>query len=254
MCLCFVCKANESVTIYTEIFPPYQVQASEGGKITGLTTYIVKSIFDEIGINYSIQVLPWPRAYKMVENTENAFIYSMIRTPLRKDKFHWLFPLCQLNINIYKKKSRSDIQIESPSDLKKYIIGIARDNAIQEYLIRKEIKKKKNLVMVNTINQLSALLLKERTDLIIISGARFNVMRRNYPDEVKNIEKIYTLNELKRQLYLAANIATQASLINQVKATYQQADDKVKSYCDRQLEEYEDQRAIAHHPNDFTLQ
>ena len=93
---------SQPVEIVTENYPPFSF--SEHGKIAGLSTLIVKTIMDESGLEYSINLYPWARAYMMVQNKNNVLIYSLTRTKEREESFVWL---AKLHTPVFYLYSRS---------------------------------------------------------------------------------------------------------------------------------------------------
>ena len=83
----------DKVIVVTENYPPYNYEHE--GKVSGLSTDIIKRIMDESGLDYKIEILPWARAYKMALNQDNVLIYTITRTTEREDLFHWIVMLSQ---------------------------------------------------------------------------------------------------------------------------------------------------------------
>lgn len=59
-----IVAAEQQYEILTEIFPPYQ-QYDESSVLTGLSVDLVKKLFNEANVEYTITVYPWPRANSM---------------------------------------------------------------------------------------------------------------------------------------------------------------------------------------------
>lgn len=76
------------VIVVTENYPPYNYE--QEGKVTGLSTDIVKRIMDESGLDYKIELLPWARAYEMALNRDDVLIYTITRTTERENLFNWV--------------------------------------------------------------------------------------------------------------------------------------------------------------------
>jgi len=224
--------AAEPLEIVTEIFPPYQTINHQTQEVTGIASEIVKTSFELANLDYAIKVLPWARAYHTALYTKNTFIYSLLKTPARADKFHWLIPLCALKVKVYKHASRHDIQIGTLEDLKKYRLGIARDNATHDYLLAKGFSLNKNLILVNKAEQLQKMLASQRIDLFIFATPFVNTLKQLKPHAAQELTSIMTLTDLTRNLYLAANIHTQAKLLAQIKDSYHKNKEKINRQCD----------------------
>ena len=78
--------ASESATIYTT---PISLVMTDDPERPGIGYEIVKALFDRIGKPFEIISLPWARAQYMAENTPEALIFPLSRTPTRENKFTW---------------------------------------------------------------------------------------------------------------------------------------------------------------------
>ena len=75
----------EEIKIVTTEFPPYNYE--ENGKITGLSTKVVRAVLKELGMNSEIKSYPWARAYEMALKQENVLIYSILRISEKENLF-----------------------------------------------------------------------------------------------------------------------------------------------------------------------
>ncbi|MBL4789706.1 MAG: transporter substrate-binding domain-containing protein [Kordiimonadaceae bacterium] len=91
LCLAFACRANgaEPVTLYTENLRPYIYQ-NKDGRIAGTSVAKVRKIMVEAGLDYTIRVLPWPRAFREANINKNSLIFNLSRTQSREKMFHWV--------------------------------------------------------------------------------------------------------------------------------------------------------------------
>lgn len=130
--------SKPKLTIYTEEFPPFNYRDQE--KITGGSTEIVEEIMKRANVDYSIKLLPWSRAYKLVQQDPNSLIYSISRRKDRENLFIWVGKIAPSNNSIYALKG-SNIKISSLNDLNSFKIGTTFDDARDTYLIGKGIPR-----------------------------------------------------------------------------------------------------------------
>jgi polar amino acid transport system substrate-binding protein len=78
---------------------------TENGKLTGVTTGVVREIARRLGIDCNIEVLPWARGYQRLRSEPNVALFTTARTPERKALFHWVGPLYVSSMAFY---ARSD--------------------------------------------------------------------------------------------------------------------------------------------------
>ncbi|MEX0298516.1 MAG: substrate-binding periplasmic protein [Kordiimonas sp.] len=97
-CLCIqtvaiasICIAadTEPVTIYTEDFPPYNFKKQQG-KVEGVSVDLVTDLMEEAGLDYSIKLMPWPRAVREAEKDPKGLIFSIARIENREKIYDWL--------------------------------------------------------------------------------------------------------------------------------------------------------------------
>ncbi|WP_262689388.1 substrate-binding periplasmic protein [Kordiimonas aestuarii] len=88
--------------VYTEDYPPYNYTDTDG-RVAGLATEKVRQVLDASGLGYTIKLVPWSRAMLYATTQENAFIYTITRTPAREVQFDWLVPLADSNFYLYAR-------------------------------------------------------------------------------------------------------------------------------------------------------
>ncbi len=83
---------KSTIAIYTGELPPY---VSEDLPQYGMIYKIVKSILEEMDIEYSISFLPWGRAENYIQNSQHSAIFPYIYTEKRAENFLFTDPLFQ---------------------------------------------------------------------------------------------------------------------------------------------------------------
>jgi polar amino acid transport system substrate-binding protein len=115
----------QAVDVWVENFPPFGYE--ENNKLTGLSTEVLEYIMKDTGIKAEKwEIAPWARAYMKAQKNHNSILCTVVKTSEREKMFHWIGPIADRNIYVYKLKSRKDIQINSLEDLKKYSVGVVR--------------------------------------------------------------------------------------------------------------------------------
>ena len=74
--------AAAPLTVVTEEFPPYSY--AQGGKLTGYSVEVVRAALGGAGLDYSMTIYPWARAYQIGRAQPNVLIFSIVRTPERE--------------------------------------------------------------------------------------------------------------------------------------------------------------------------
>jgi len=212
--------ADESVySIYTEEFEPFNY-LSEKQQVIGTATTKVELLFKLSNIKYKINLTPWFRTIKAVDETPNTFIYSLVRSPQREDKYHWIMPLCPLNIALFKLAERIDIKAKNLEQAKSYIIGVERNQLTVNYLLSKGFVENKNLVIVKDEKQTRGMLNKQRVDMVFATES-FALSKNKKTPKQKPWELLFRVNEMSLPMYLAANRDSNAEVIEKLQRTYQ---------------------------------
>ncbi|WP_234401203.1 substrate-binding periplasmic protein [Pseudoalteromonas sp. T1lg23B] len=228
-------ESNEQVHIYTEDFPPYQ-EFLGPGRIGGVATDLVKTLFEHSKIDYKIHVLPWFRTNHVVNHTPNAFIYSLARTQEREKQYRWVAPLCEINVSFYKLKARKDIKINDIEDVRQYVVAVASGQPTEQHLVEIGFSQEDNLVILASHEQGAQMLNKARVDLLY--GADLFV---------KNVqmalgrggewERVYVSPHLSKRMYLAANINSDETLISKLQKSHKMLKNKlnIEARCEQAI-------------------
>ena len=198
----------EELTIITENAPPNSF--IENGKLTGRTVEIVQATLKEIGLaGHSIKIYPWARGYLMLSNKKNIALFATTRSAQREDLFKWAGPIMDNKINLYKLKSRKDIKVNLLEDIKKYMVGGAIGDVKSQYLEAKGIKLDKVSQDIQNIKKL----FHGRLEIIPYASARLNYDVRSCGQNVNDMEEIFYVKEISKQLYVAFSKQTDDSIV-----------------------------------------
>ncbi len=137
--------ASPQVTLLTEENHPHSVRNSKTGKIEGVAVDIILSLMDQTNTKYTLEILPWNRAFRRAQNEENTCIFATNRIPEREKMFQWVSPTHVGGWALYQRPE-SKFTIETLDDLKALaIVGRHRnpasdqlEAAIQNKILRTE--------------------------------------------------------------------------------------------------------------------
>lgn len=118
----------------TEDYRPFNYV--EGADITGLAPEVLKEICNQLKIPFEVSVLPWDEAYAITQATDNAVLFSINMSSLRKDLFKWAGPIAATDWLFYAA-SKNLVELNSLNDAKKVDkIGVIKDYSIEQFLIQ----------------------------------------------------------------------------------------------------------------------
>ncbi|MEM7194379.1 MAG: ABC transporter substrate-binding protein [Pseudomonadota bacterium] len=122
----------QTIHLKTETYPPFNMN-NEDEKIIGISTEIVETLFERSGVEYTMELLPWQRAFNMALEEQNTAVFSTTRTAEREPKFKWVGPLVQNNW-VFLARERNDIEISSLDDAKGLKVGGYQGDAVALFL------------------------------------------------------------------------------------------------------------------------
>jgi polar amino acid transport system substrate-binding protein len=155
---------SQNIEVVTEEFPPYNF--TENGKIVGVSTEVVRAVFDKLNLDADISMYPWERAYHMALQQQSTLIYSIIRNDKRESLFQWIDVVAPLQACLFSLKSNENIEITNLSDIIKYSFITNRNGAIAQKLHEQGLVDKGNLRKTISINDNFTMLLTGRVDLL----------------------------------------------------------------------------------------
>ncbi|MCX7023088.1 MAG: transporter substrate-binding domain-containing protein [Spirochaetes bacterium] len=187
----------QKLTILTEISGSSQFLDADG-TMKGSNYEIVRAMQKRLGDRNPIEVMPWARAYNMLETGSGTMLFSTTRTPEREPLFKWVGPIQVADWSFFAQKG-SGIRINSLEDARKVkSIGTYKDDVREAFLIKNGFT---NLDSATDNIQNVRKLLAGRIDLFIstnlgIGGTLLSAGAR--PDDVESVFVIQTA-----KLYLA---------------------------------------------------
>lgn len=199
--------------VFTEELAP--VHFTEDGRIVGIATDIVRSIFKEAGLRPDIRSYPWKRTYLNVLRKPGSFVFTINRTRDREHLFQWIGPILNKRTYLYRLASRKDIQVHSPDDLNQYTTVVILGYALTKKLEDLGLSPARELIVTRNKREQMRVFLRGRADLI--TGNEFTMARAlaetgHCMDEVV---PVLLMNE--KGYYLAANLETDPELVERLR-------------------------------------
>lgn len=210
--------AAPPLTLVTEDFAPYSYL--DHGKVSGYATEVLASALVHAGIDYSVQIYPWARAFQMARTQPNVLIYSIVRTPEREAQFHWIAQLAPRSVYLYQLKSRRDIKVRTVDDLRRYRIGANRGDVVEEQLHHLGLT-------ADLVSQDEASLRKlvvGRIDLMVASERMLQGLCQRIQVRCAQLERVMPMPGLG-DYYVAASLGTPPATVQAVRGAL----DKLKS-------------------------
>jgi polar amino acid transport system substrate-binding protein len=130
---CAVSHAQQAPRLYlaTEAAVPHSML--EGTRVIGIGADTVREIVKRAGIDYTIELLPWKRAYTAALERSDACVFSTTRTPERDPLFTWIGPIGEADW-VLMARADSKLRLDSLDDARGYRIGTYNGDARDHYL------------------------------------------------------------------------------------------------------------------------
>ncbi len=205
--------ANEDPVVFTEELAP--VHFTEDGRIVGIATDIVRSIFQEVGLRPDIRSYPWKRTYINVLRNPGSFVFTINRTQDRENFFQWIGPIMHKRTYLYRLASRKDIHVPGPDALHQYTTVVILGYALTKKLEDLGLSPAKELIITRNKKEQMRVFLRGRADLI--TGNEFTMARAlaETGHSMDEVVPVLLMNE--KGYYLAANLDTDPKLVERLR-------------------------------------
>ena len=224
MVFCISVYAGEPIQIVTTHEPPLQI-VNNRGELTGMAVEIMHLLLKEIeDEGAEIKVLPWARAYRMALRSKNTLIFSISRNESRENLFEWCCPFFKMEVNFFKLKSRTDINIKNLDDAKRYKMGLVREDARHHFFKSKGFT---SIQLVMQDEQNIKMLFNGRIDIMPHTPFLMNYQMKSIKEyEYSDLESFYTVEEASNTLYMAFSRQTETAIVEKFKKGLE----KIKTY------------------------
>jgi len=120
---CAAAQAADTITLYTEEYPPFNWADKKTGTATGLSTDIILELMRRAELPVTAPALmPWARAMALTTKNANSCLFSMARTPERETSFAWVGPVGRNEWVMYAR-AEDHIHLNSLEDARPYTVG-----------------------------------------------------------------------------------------------------------------------------------
>ncbi len=162
-------EPQPQLRLATDDWPPYEFVDARSGELKGLSTEIVRAVFERMALaEPDVELYPWARAeQEAVAGTVDG-IYSITPSPERRR--HLVFPdeplTTEEGLLFVRKDQVGQLQINSVDDLKALNIGVVRGYAYSSGLWQ-VLNEYGNFIAVTQEEQLFQMLVRRRFDAVI---------------------------------------------------------------------------------------
>lgn len=211
---------SPGLVAYTEQWPPYNF--SEGGKVRGIATDMLRAACTQAQLRCDIQIVPWARGYKLVRHSPNTLLYTTARRPEREDHFLWVGPLLPRTTWVYAHKLPEGT-VRDARDLAGLRIGVVREEAARQDLLAAGVPASA-LVEESSNDMVFRLLMGDLVNAMVDTEVGMAWNLRSVGRPVGSVSKVFKLSE-DGAYYFALNLQSDPALVRKL----QQAVDKLRA-------------------------
>lgn len=132
LALCAVSAVHGEPALYIAAEPAPTARMQDG-RVVGIGPDQMREIMARAGITYTIELLPWKRAYAAASERANACVFYTTRIPEREKLFKWVGPIDEAQW-VLMARADSSIRLGTLEDARPYTIGTYSGDARDQYL------------------------------------------------------------------------------------------------------------------------
>ncbi|WP_135077420.1 transporter substrate-binding domain-containing protein [Terasakiella sp. SH-1] len=205
------------ITVVTSSFKPYSYIYN--GTPRGISVAQAQRIFKELDFDPQIHVTTWPNAYKRALKRPKTLIFSMIRTPEREDKFHWIGKIAAIEAFLFKKKGNEAVQLATLEEGLAYKTGALSKDAKGKHLIDQGYK----IWPISSQNSGVKMVLSGRLDMIPADINSLNQSLKELSQPKDALVPVLKLKKVSKPVYIAFSKDTPQELVERFRAAYKKA-------------------------------
>ncbi|MEQ6291246.1 substrate-binding periplasmic protein [Vogesella sp. GCM10023246] len=195
--------------LLTEDYPPFNM-LTPAKQISGSATDIVRELMQRSGIRYSIELLPWLRAYNRAVLEPATCVYATTRTDQREGQFKWIGPVAETSWVLYARSDNLRV-LNNLEDARRFRLGGYAGDALAQYLIARNFDVDLATQDEHNVRKLLA----GRIDYW--ATGKYSGALLLAREKISNIRPVLTFNTTF--LYLACNVSMSDQLVSQLNDT-----------------------------------
>jgi len=163
----------ETISFITEDYPPFAYR--DGKDIKGATIDEINAIMADVGTAYTIDVMPWARAYSQAQTVPFTCAFVTAHNAERDKLFKWVEPLL-IDRTILMRKTGSGVNPATLTEATKFVVGTQLGDFTADLLKKNNFAK---IDLASDFNLTLKKLLNGRIDLMPISEKYYDKLKRD---------------------------------------------------------------------------
>ncbi|XQW85123.1 substrate-binding periplasmic protein [Thalassotalea piscium] len=192
------------------------LQFPEDNEAHGPSADILRLLLAQANLDSEIEFMPWSRAYNTALTRPNTLLLTIIKTPEREDKFHWI---SKVSDSVYSFIAMKSAVVEPKLTLvaaKQKVTVVVRNTNSHNYLLSEGFIENKNLYVVSDIDQAIKLLENQKVDFAFTIPAIFINYYTCQGLDYRNIIQYRPIEETRKEGYIALNKLSDKDLVDKL--------------------------------------
>ncbi|WGL59800.1 transporter substrate-binding domain-containing protein [Pigmentibacter sp. JX0631] len=194
-------------------------------ELKGIVGERIQYLIKKLELKNKVEIMPWSRAYYETIKNKNYVIFPIAKTEEREKELKYCCIISKSRQFFFKLKARKDINVKNITDVKKYSVGVVRDDYRQVILEKKGLSK---LEVATTMDLNFKKFIGGREDIILLSeNSMLKYLNQNNMT-INEIEKLIEFKDIDINNYVAFNKEMDDKIISKVKTTLKEVYDPDK--------------------------
>lgn len=201
---------SKKLYVVTENVYPMNYLDQDSGEVKGFAVDYIRDVLAKSKIDYTLEILPWSRAYNTALTQPNTLVFGLARTKFREDKFIWITELINFEFYLYGIKSIRDQIVVEDGDYFNTRIGVIRDDFNHTEMEREGYR---NLFPADGHKHMANLLKRRRVDFIVTSSVNLQYFGIRDSLNFKDLFRAKKLDFLNVPIFYALSKGTDPEII-----------------------------------------
>lgn len=191
-----------------EDLPTFHFRDAQG-QPAGALVELVNELAKTAKVDYEIELVPFARAYRLLEHDPNVLMFSLLKSPNRERSFRWLGETYHNSAFLVGLKERN-LSITSLSQAKSLTVGTIRGYYSETFLRNAGFKENENLTLSVKYDQLWHMLFQGHIDLVLTNNIALKRELKQSGLSIDKVTQYLELGDFPSKLYLVGNLTIDA--------------------------------------------
>lgn len=210
--------ATERLTVMMEELPPYAYPDAEG-RPAGYAYEVAAAMLARAGLEADYVFSSWTRVMSRGRSQANVMVPAIVRLPERERQFHWIGQIAVRRSDLYRLRSRPDVNPRSIDEAKAYLTAVIKEDVAERELVKLGLDVAQHMDRSSDYPSMLRKFFGGRTQLIALNQALAPTLLRQYGYDPQQIEPVLRLSTSRS--FMAVSLATGEGLREQLQHSFE---------------------------------